>query len=126
MAENSIVSASAEVQEVLANPFLQDLGEIMSDDKFSAFFEKHFSTIDDTKVSLVYMKLYKEIQDKYHETHEGKIDKITCLCLIKYIMNSPQLRPKVIDAAVNQYNDKESITKVISDASMKHLLMDNI
>ena len=72
------------------------------------------------------MKLYKEIQDKYQETHEEKIDKITCLCLIKYIMNSPHLRPKVIEAAVNQYDDKESMTKVISDTSMKHLLTDNI
>ena len=123
---NGMVVLDSEVKEVVNNPFLQDLATIMDNDVFSSFFDKHFSNIEDTKASLVYMKLYKEIQNKYQETHKGKIDKLTCLCFIKYIMDSPELRPMVINAAANKFNDPESITKVISNSNLKHLLTDNI
>ena len=93
----------------------------MSDNKFSEFLKKTF-TLDDTKTTLIYMKLYKEIQDKHFEMHGKSIDKITCLQLIKYIMSSSELRPKVINAATSKYNIKNSISKVISDASMSNLL----
>tara|TARA_B100000424_G_scaffold66372_1_gene48986 strand:+ start:14602 stop:14982 length:381 start_codon:yes stop_codon:yes gene_type:complete len=120
--ENSIASVENEVLDIMNNPFLNALGNIMSDNKFSEFFEKNFSTLDDTKTTLIYMKLYKEIQDKHFEMHGKSIDKITCLQLIKYIMSSSELRPKVINAATSKYNIKNSISKVISDASMSNLL----
>ena len=124
--ENSIILVDSEVESIMNNSFLQDLAHIMDDDKFSKFFDKHFSNIEDTKATLIYMKLYKEIQNKYQETHSGKIDKLTSLCFIKYIMDSPELRPIVINAAANKYNDPESITKVFSNTNLKHLLKDSI
>ena len=33
------------------------------------------------------VKIYKEIQNIYQETHGGKIDKLASLCFIKYIMD---------------------------------------
>ena len=124
--EDTIVRVNSEIEEIMNNSFLQDLAHIMDDDKFSDFFDKHFSNIEDTKATLIYMKLYKEIQNKYQETHGGKIDKLTSLCFIKYIMDSPNLRPMVINAAANKYNDPESITKVFSNTNLKHLLKDDI
>ena len=41
-------------------------------------------------------------------------------------MDSPELRPMVINAAANKFNDPESISKVISNSNLKHLLTDNI
>ena len=124
--ESSIVLVNSEVEAIMNNNFLQDLAHIMDDDKFSDFFDKHFSNIEDTKATLIYMKLYKEIQNKYQETHKGKIDKLTSLCFIKYIMDSTELRPMVINAAANKFDDPESITKVFSNNNFKHLLKDNI
>ena len=53
---NGMVVLDSEVKEIVNNPFLQDLATIMDNDVFSSFFDKHFSNIEDTKASLVYMK----------------------------------------------------------------------
>ena len=100
-----------DISEICNNPFLKDLGDIMSKEQFTSFFDKHFSSIEDTKVAIIYMKLYREIQLKYELTHSDKLDKITSLYLIQYIMSSKDLRPKAINTISNTILNSNSNCK---------------
>ncbi len=64
--ENSIITRndSFEIkqkgEEILDNhEFLGDLAEIMEDEKCAKFFQKYFSNMSESKISLVYIKLYE-------------------------------------------------------------------
>ena len=62
--------------DILKNhTFFKDLSELMEDEKFSNFFDKYFTDMNEIKVSLVYMKLYKEFKEKWMELTETELDK---------------------------------------------------
>ena len=90
------------------NEFFQDLTTLMENPTFIRFFEKHMSNWIEVKSSVVYMKLYKEFQDKYEELNGEKLDKSIIVFLLCQIMQDKQLRPfsiKTIDAV---YDDKKN------------------
>ena len=113
---------NSELESILNNSFLNELGDLMSNDKFSNFFDKHLNNIDDTNVTLIYMKLYKEIQEKYKDIHDKKIDKLSCLHLIKFIMDSPHFRPQIVQSIASDYNNDGHLVKILSDSSINNLL----
>ena len=44
----------------------------MEDEKFSNFFDKYFTDMNEIKISLVYMKLYKEFKNKWRELTDNE------------------------------------------------------
>ena len=55
--------------------FYRDLSEIMEDKKFVNFFNKYFTSMTETKITLVYMKLYNEFKNKWKELTDTELDK---------------------------------------------------
>ena len=47
----------------------------MEDKKFVNFFNKYFTSMTETKITLVYMKLYNEFKNKWKELTDTELDK---------------------------------------------------
>lgn len=103
---------------LLNNPFFTDLAEIMNDKKFSNFFDKYFKDKEEMQTTLLYMKLYREIELKYKEKKKEEIESLTTLYVINVIMNTPTLRKSVISSVSQHYSDSNKIKKAISDSNL--------
>lgn len=55
--------------------FYKDLSDLMEDEKFSNFFDKYFTDMNEIKISIVYMKIYKEFKTKWRELTDTELDK---------------------------------------------------
>jgi hypothetical protein len=77
------------------NEFMKDLSNIMENNEFNSFFNKYFKTNTDTKVSLIYMKLYNEF--KKRGIQGEKLDKRINTFIIWKIMTDRKMRPFVIN-----------------------------
>ena len=123
--ENSIIEQSTDIVEcdenfqiLLNNPFFTDLAEIMNNKTFSNFFDKYFKDKEEIQTTLLYMKLYREIQLKYKEKKKEEIESLTTLYIINVIMNTPSLRKSVISSVSKHYSDPNTIKKAISDTNL--------
>ncbi len=113
-----IVENDESFETLLNNPFFTDLAEIMNNREFSTFFDKYFKDKEEIQTTLLYMKLYREIQIKYKEKRKEEIENITTLYVINVIMNTPELRRNVIKSMSEQYKDTNQIKKAISDSNL--------
>lgn len=94
--ENSIITRndSFEIkkkgEEILDNhEFLSDLAEVMEDEKCVKFFQKYFTSTSESKISLVYIKLYDEFKKKWKELTDKELDKrVNTYLLWKMMKNS--------------------------------------
>ena len=73
------------------NEFFRDLSELMENDKFSNFFKKYFKNMSETKITLVYMKLYNEMKTRYKELNDIELDKRINVYLMWKIMSDRHL-----------------------------------
>ena len=85
------------------NEFLHDLTNLMENEAFKTFYNKHMSTWIDIKCTAIYMKLYKDVQEKYKDMTNEKLDKNLVIFILCKIMNDKQLRPFSINAIDNLY-----------------------
>lgn len=82
------------------NEFFQDLSDLMEDEKFVRFFNKHMSSWIDIKGTMTYMKLYDEFKKKYKKLNNEELDKSIVVYILSKIMKNKKLRPwsiKTID-----------------------------
>ena len=115
---SSIIEYDENFEILLNNPFFTDLAEIMTDKKFSNFFDKYFKDKEEIQTTLLYMKLYREIQLKYKEKKKEEIESITTLYIMNVIMNTPKLRKSVILSVSQHYSDNNEIKKAISASNL--------
>ena len=88
--------------EILENhDFYKDLSELMENDKFSNFFEKYFKTMTETKITVVYMKLYKEFKDKYKEINDKDLDRRINIFLIWKMMKDRDINKFVLHTVID-------------------------
>ena len=87
----------------------------MENSEFKIFFDKYFSNRQDIRSTVLYMKLYREIQIKYKAKKGLEIDRIATLHFINYIMNEPSLRRTVVGAITDHYSDNSELKKIISE-----------
>ena len=116
--ESQLLENQEAFQTLINNSFFTDLAEIMDNKEFTSFFDKHFNDKEEMKTTLLYMKLYREIQLKYKDKKSIDIDKMTTLYVINVIMNTPTLRRTVIKSMSEHYKDDKQIKKVISDSKL--------
>ena len=109
---------SGSFETLLNNSFFTDLAELMEDKKVANFFDKYLNNKQELKTTMLYMKLYREIQIKYNSKNHKEIDKMATLYIINVIMNTPKLRNSVILSVTDHYNDDAKIKKAISDANL--------
>ena len=64
--------------------FYKDLSDLMEDEKFSNFFDKYFTNMNEIKISIVYMKIYKEFKNKWKELTNTELDKRINIYLLEF------------------------------------------
>jgi len=107
--------------------FFHDLSELMEDEKCSSFFNKYFTTMSETKITVVYMKLYQEFKAKWRELNNEELDKRVNIYLLWTMMKDRNINKfalhTVLDHLENPKNNdilgnlKEFIE--ISDKTLK-------
>ena len=85
------------------NEFFQDLSDLMEDEKFVRFFNKHMSSWIDIKGTMTYMKLYDEFK-KYKKLNNEELDKSIVVYILSKIMKNKKLR-------LYQKNNRQYIIK---------------
>ena len=97
------------------NNFFKDLSDIMTDKKFSNFFDKYFKTMDDIKTTVIYMKLFKLFENKYNELSKEELSKYVNIYLLHHIMTDSTLRSSMISATVKHLeNNRVDILDVVN------------
>ena len=80
----------------------------MENEKFSNFFDKYFKTMTETKITVVYMKLYKEFKDKYKEINNEDLDRSINIFLIWKMMKDRNINKFVLHTVIkNLKNPKK-------------------
>ena len=92
---------------VESNEFFKDLSNLMSDEKFVAFFDKYFKNMEDIKSTVIYMKLYRVFQERYKELSNEELSKYVNIYLLHNIMNNKDLRKTLITETINHLQDNK-------------------
>tara|TARA_B100000989_G_scaffold292891_1_gene269484 strand:- start:1401 stop:1979 length:579 start_codon:yes stop_codon:yes gene_type:complete len=87
------------------NDFFKDLSYLMSDEKFSNFFDKYFKNMEDIKSTVIYMKLYRLFQERYKELSNDELSKYVNIYLLHNIMSNKNLRKTIIQETINHLQD---------------------
>ena len=115
-------------EEILDNhEFLSELAEVMEDEKCAKFFQKYFTSISESKISLVYIKLYDEFKKKWKELTDKELDKRVNIYLLWKMMKDGNRNRLALHTVLNHMENPkkqdlfEGIKEfmVISDKYMK-------
>ena len=99
---NSFEITKTNGQQILDNhDFFRDLSELMEDDKFSNFFDKYFTTMSETKITIVYMKLYQTFKEKWKEMNNEDLDKRINVFLLWKMMRDRQINKFALHTVLN-------------------------
>lgn len=105
-------------EEILKNhDFFKDLSELMENEKFSSFFGKYFTNMNESKITVVYMKLYKEFKDKWKELNDEDLDKRINVFLLWKLMKDKETNSFALHTVLNKMegNNKNSIFDDLSE-----------
>mgnify|MGYP006106275537 FL=1 len=87
------------------NAFFKDLSDIMSDKKVTRFFDKYFKNMDSIKTTVIYMKLFRLLQDKYKTLSDDELSKYVNIYILHQVMTTNDVRCKLIDATMEHLED---------------------
>jgi hypothetical protein len=104
---NNIIKKENGLELIKNNEFFKDLSDIMSDDKFKTFFNKYFKTMDEIKTTVIYMKLYDALREKYKTLSGEELSKCLNVYLIHHAMTDNKLRNKVIDSTLKHLENNK-------------------
>ncbi len=105
-------------EEILKNhDFFKDLSELMENEKFISFFNKYFTNMSESKITVVYMKLYKEFKDKWKELNDEDLDKRINVFLLWKLMKDKETNSFALHTVLNKMegNKKNSIFDDLSE-----------
>jgi len=97
------------------NSFFNDLDNIMSNNEFRFFYDKYFKDFTDTKIVLLYMKLYETLQIEYKEKNGCDIEKEVLAYIMKELMSDNISRTNIIEAFNNYTENKIKNKKYLLD-----------
>ena len=80
------------------NEFFKDLSTVMENKVFSSFFKKYFKDTLETKITIVYMKLYQEFKEKWKGLNDSELDARINTYLIWKIMRNKKTNKFAIRA----------------------------
>ena len=107
------------------NKFFDDLNTIMSDESFCYFYEKYFRTFNDTKVILLYMKLYETIKKEYYSIYQTDIDNNILVKIIRDLMMNEESR-KTIFESFKDYTDENNLSQCITTLNIFNIKSNKI
>ena len=92
---------------IKTNDFFKDLSDIMNDDKFEIFFNKYFKTMDEIKTTVIYMKLYDALREKYEKISGEELSKYLNVYLVHHAMTDSGLRNNVIASTLKHLENNK-------------------
>lgn len=94
-------------EEILKNhDFFKDLSELMENERFISFFNKYFTNMSESKITVVYMKLYKEFKDKWKELNDEDLDKRINVFLLWKLMKDKETNSFALHTVLNKMEGK--------------------
>lgn len=90
-----------------SNNFLRDLSSLMENPEFKQFFDNYLGDWCDVRCSIIYMKLYSELKEKYKKINNVELDRELTVFFIKKIMSDKQIRPFSIQTIDKIYKNKK-------------------
>ena len=96
------------------NNFFNDLENIMNNNEFRIFYDKYFKDFTDTKIVLLYMKLYETLQIEYKEKNGCEIEKEVLAYIMKELMTDNTSRKNIVEA-FNNYTENKNNKKYLLD-----------
>tara|TARA_A100001015_G_C14603726_1_gene561460 strand:+ start:121 stop:591 length:471 start_codon:yes stop_codon:yes gene_type:complete len=104
------------------NDFFNDLSELMENPRFLNFYNKYLYNTNEIKTTMIYMKLYENIKNKYKEFTDKDLNKYVNIFLLHQIMTKSRLRRIAIDSTLKHLdNNKINIFKDVDDYFDKFL-----
>tara|TARA_Y100000813_G_scaffold191887_1_gene169378 strand:+ start:751 stop:1164 length:414 start_codon:yes stop_codon:yes gene_type:complete len=88
-------------KKIKENDFFKDLTDLMENEQFLNFYNKHMNNWMNIKSTVIYMRLYNEFKEKYREIKDKELDKNIIIYLLCKIMRDRQLRPVSINIIDN-------------------------
>ena len=102
-------------QNIIDNhDFFNDLSELMEDTKFENFFNKYFTTMTETKITIVYMKLYQEFKNKWKNMNNEELDKRINVFLLWKMMRDRNINNFALHTVLNHMEDPKK-TNIMDD-----------
>ncbi len=108
--------------------FFRDLSELMENEKFTTFYQKYFKDMTESKITLVYMKLYNEMKIKYKELNDNELDKRINVYLMWKIMSNRHLNKFTLHTILQNLESPkkhEILQEISSFMLMKNLSLEN-
>ncbi len=102
--ETILIKNGKEITE--NNEFLKDLSNLMENEEFKTFYNKHMTNWMDIKCTAIYMRLYTEFKTKYKQIADMELDKHIIVFLLRKIMIDKELRPFSIKTIEKMQNKK--------------------
>jgi hypothetical protein len=107
---------------IKTNDFFYDLSELMENPRFINFYNKYLYDTSEIKTTMIYMKLYENIQSKYKELTDKDLNKYVNIFLLHHIMTKSKLRKIAIDTTLKHLdNNKYPIFKEVGEYFNKYL-----
>ena len=107
------------------NEFFRDLSELMENEKFSKFFDKYFKNMTESKITLVYMKLYNEMKTRYKEINHEELDKRINVYLMWKIMSDRHLNKFTLHTILDNLENPPKKNQILKEISQFMALENN-
>jgi hypothetical protein len=89
--------------------FYNELSELMENEKFSNFFKKYFTNMTETKITVVYMKLYQEFKNKWREMNDDDLDKRINIFLLWNMMHNQTVNKFTLHTVLSHLDNPKKI-----------------
>lgn len=105
---NDLILTEMEVEGcglIKKNMFFKDLSDVMSDKKVTNFFDKYFKNMDSIKTTVIYMKLFRLLQEKYNTISDNELSNYVNIYILHKAMTTDSIRCKLINATMDHLED---------------------
>ena len=97
------------------NEFFKDLSDIMENETFAKFFRKYFYDSTESKITLIYMKLYDEFKIKWKELNDSELDKRINTFLLWRIMKDRKMNKFTIQTVLNKLENPKNSNEIFDE-----------
>ena len=90
---------------IAKNPFFKDLTTVMKNTEVKSFFDKYFTDMTSIKTTIIYMKIFRLLQEKYKTLSEKELSDYVNIYLLHRAMTTDGLRAKLINDTLEHLED---------------------
>lgn len=90
------------------NPFFKDLTTVMKNTEVKTFFDKYFTDMNSIKTTVIYMKIFRLLQEKYKTLSEKELSDYVNIYLLHRAMTTDGLRTKLINDTLEHLEDNRN------------------